>query len=169
MRRHDGIAWSRIQPPGPSSRCPNVGSAMKFHRWIVAAGAFAVGALLWTLVEYLLHRYILHHLPYIKEMHEAHHNEQDALVGESRTVRIGADPACPVCGRRLRSRLCGGAPRAYIGARGHTHDPAHRLSARAARGVLAPSRVGPGQRLEADGCEWAMSSEPTAQLQRGGV
>jgi sterol desaturase/sphingolipid hydroxylase (fatty acid hydroxylase superfamily) len=50
-------------------------------RWTVVLGAFAAGALLWTLVEYLLHRYILHHLPYIKEMHEAHHNEQDALIG----------------------------------------------------------------------------------------
>jgi sterol desaturase/sphingolipid hydroxylase (fatty acid hydroxylase superfamily) len=50
-------------------------------RWTVVLGALAAGALLWTLVEYLLHRYILHHLPYIKEMHEAHHNEQDALIG----------------------------------------------------------------------------------------
>ena len=36
---------------------------------------------LWTLVEYVLHRFVLHHVPYIKEAHDAHHEDQLALIG----------------------------------------------------------------------------------------
>jgi sterol desaturase/sphingolipid hydroxylase (fatty acid hydroxylase superfamily) len=39
------------------------------------------GLALWTLVEYVLHRFVLHHVPYIKEMHDAHHDDQEALIG----------------------------------------------------------------------------------------
>jgi sterol desaturase/sphingolipid hydroxylase (fatty acid hydroxylase superfamily) len=42
---------------------------------------FVGGLALWTLVEYLLHRFVLHHVPYIKEMHDAHHDDQEALIG----------------------------------------------------------------------------------------
>ncbi|MCB1488495.1 MAG: sterol desaturase family protein [Bauldia sp.] len=43
--------------------------------------AFVVGVAIWTLVEYVMHRYVLHHLPGVREMHEAHHREQAALIG----------------------------------------------------------------------------------------
>ncbi len=43
--------------------------------WLVA---FVGGIALWTLIEYVLHRYVLHHVPYIKEMHDAHHGDQTA-------------------------------------------------------------------------------------------
>ncbi|MFO1185163.1 MAG: sterol desaturase family protein [Bauldia sp.] len=46
---------------------------------ILAAVVAGVG--LWTFIEYLLHRFVLHHVPYIKEMHDAHHNDQEALIG----------------------------------------------------------------------------------------
>jgi sterol desaturase/sphingolipid hydroxylase (fatty acid hydroxylase superfamily) len=45
------------------------------------AATFVGGGALWTLVEYVLHRFVLHHVPYIKEMHDAHHEEQEALIG----------------------------------------------------------------------------------------
>ena len=51
------------------------------ERYALWLAAFVTGVGLWTLVEYLLHRYVLHHMPYIKQMHYAHHDEQDALVG----------------------------------------------------------------------------------------
>jgi sterol desaturase/sphingolipid hydroxylase (fatty acid hydroxylase superfamily) len=47
----------------------------------ILAATFVGGVALWTLVEYLLHRFILHHVPYIKEMHDAHHHDQAALIG----------------------------------------------------------------------------------------
>ena len=49
--------------------------------WATWLGAFVSGVALWTLVEYLLHRYVLHHVPYIKQMHDAHHADQQALIG----------------------------------------------------------------------------------------
>jgi sterol desaturase/sphingolipid hydroxylase (fatty acid hydroxylase superfamily) len=39
------------------------------------------GVAAWTLVEYVIHRYVLHHVPMFKAMHEVHHEEQQALVG----------------------------------------------------------------------------------------
>ena len=49
--------------------------------WMVWLTAFVSGIGLWTLVEYLLHRYVLHHVPYLKEAHDAHHEDQLALIG----------------------------------------------------------------------------------------
>jgi sterol desaturase/sphingolipid hydroxylase (fatty acid hydroxylase superfamily) len=41
-----------------------------------------IGALaLWTLLEYLLHRLVFHHVPFIRALHEAHHNDQKGLIG----------------------------------------------------------------------------------------
>ena len=42
---------------------------------------FLGGMAAWTLLEYILHRFVLHHIPWIKEMHEQHHREVRALVG----------------------------------------------------------------------------------------
>jgi len=42
--------------------------------------SFSGGVGFWTFVEYLLHRYILHHFPGIKEKHEIHHDQQRALI-----------------------------------------------------------------------------------------
>ena len=49
--------------------------------WATWLGAFVSGVALWTLVEYVLHRFVLHHVPYIKEAHDAHHQDQQALIG----------------------------------------------------------------------------------------
>ncbi len=46
--------------------------------WILTAVG---GIAAWTLLEYLMHRLVFHHLPYIRGMHERHHEEHDALVG----------------------------------------------------------------------------------------
>jgi sterol desaturase/sphingolipid hydroxylase (fatty acid hydroxylase superfamily) len=39
------------------------------------------GVGLWTLTEYVLHRYVLHRVPILHAMHEAHHSDPAALVG----------------------------------------------------------------------------------------
>lgn len=56
--------------------------------WVSAPGdhlawltSFVAGVALWTLLEYLLHRYAFHHAPVIKDMHGAHHDDQKALIG----------------------------------------------------------------------------------------
>lgn len=42
---------------------------------------FLVGAAGWTLLEYLLHRFVLHRLPVLSEMHAVHHVSPRAFVG----------------------------------------------------------------------------------------
>ncbi|MGF6174693.1 sterol desaturase family protein [Ensifer sp. 4252] len=41
---------------------------------------FFAGIIAWTFVEYLLHRFVLHRIPRIRDMHEAHHRDQQALI-----------------------------------------------------------------------------------------
>lgn len=48
---------------------------------IVVIATFFGSLALWTLLEYLLHRFVFHHLPWIRDMHERHHREVLALVG----------------------------------------------------------------------------------------
>ena len=40
-----------------------------------------LGIAVWTLAEYIIHRYVLHHVPFFRTMHEVHHEQQTALVG----------------------------------------------------------------------------------------
>lgn len=44
-------------------------------------GAFAIGMGVWTLLEYLLHRWVLHQVPIIAPLHDAHHRSPRALLG----------------------------------------------------------------------------------------
>jgi sterol desaturase/sphingolipid hydroxylase (fatty acid hydroxylase superfamily) len=62
--------------------------------WANWLGAFIAGAATWTLVEYLLHRFVLHHVPYIKEMHEAHHDDQLALIGTPIWISLSIMVVC---------------------------------------------------------------------------
>lgn len=50
-------------------------------RWVVAGLAIVTGLAGWSLVEYLLHRFVLHHVRWVKEQHDVHHHDQLALVG----------------------------------------------------------------------------------------
>ncbi len=46
--------------------------------WLAAAIA---GAASWTLIEYLLHRFVFHRMPLIADLHHAHHVAPRAYVG----------------------------------------------------------------------------------------
>ena len=59
------------------------GSSSDFAGWAVA---FACGVVFWTFAEYLVHRYIYHHVPYFKKYHDAHHDEPEALIGAPSVV-----------------------------------------------------------------------------------
>ena len=50
-------------------------------RWIISLLAIVTGVASWSFAEYLLHRYVLHHVSWVKEQHEVHHHDQMALVG----------------------------------------------------------------------------------------
>jgi sterol desaturase/sphingolipid hydroxylase (fatty acid hydroxylase superfamily) len=49
--------------------------------WPTLLVTFAAGLGFWTFAEYILHRFVLHHVPFIRDMHEAHHDDQKALIG----------------------------------------------------------------------------------------
>jgi len=51
------------------------------NRWFAMAVAFVVGIAVWTFVEYIMHRYVLHHLTWIKDQHARHHDDAKALIG----------------------------------------------------------------------------------------
>jgi sterol desaturase/sphingolipid hydroxylase (fatty acid hydroxylase superfamily) len=54
--------------------------------WVVSVLA---GIGIWTFLEYLLHRYLLHHVRRIKERHEYHHGDQKALIGTPPWLSLG--------------------------------------------------------------------------------
>jgi sterol desaturase/sphingolipid hydroxylase (fatty acid hydroxylase superfamily) len=46
--------------------------------WILA---FLVGLGAWTLVEYAVHRWLYHRVPFFEKFHDAHHADPDGLIG----------------------------------------------------------------------------------------
>jgi sterol desaturase/sphingolipid hydroxylase (fatty acid hydroxylase superfamily) len=42
---------------------------------------YLFGLLAWTLLEYLLHRFVFHHVPVLSELHERHHHHPLELIG----------------------------------------------------------------------------------------
>ena len=45
------------------------------------AAVFVAGLVLWTLIEYFLHRIFLHHAPFLSELHDRHHSNPHELIG----------------------------------------------------------------------------------------
>lgn len=54
--------------------------------WWRRALEFSAGIVVWTFAEYILHRFVLHRVPWARDMHEAHHRDQHALIGTSTFV-----------------------------------------------------------------------------------
>src|SRR5882672_3739474 len=51
------------------------------QRWFAVGLTVVIGFASWTFIEYIMHRYVLHHLTYIKDQHAKHHDDQKALFG----------------------------------------------------------------------------------------
>jgi len=56
--------------------------------WWLAAFGFSVAV--WTLLEYALHRLVLHHLPIVRQMHEEHHVHESASTGTPLWVSLAS-------------------------------------------------------------------------------
>jgi sterol desaturase/sphingolipid hydroxylase (fatty acid hydroxylase superfamily) len=50
-------------------------------RWPALGLALLVGLGGWTLLEYVMHRWIFHRAPGIRALHDAHHDDPKALIG----------------------------------------------------------------------------------------
>jgi len=55
--------------------------AVPIAQWAELIGWMFAGLAFWTLVEYLLHRFVLHHVAPFKHWHAAHHQRPMALIG----------------------------------------------------------------------------------------
>jgi sterol desaturase/sphingolipid hydroxylase (fatty acid hydroxylase superfamily) len=44
---------------------------------------------LWTLIEYLMHRFVLHHVPYLRTLHEEHHLQELEPIGTPTYLSLG--------------------------------------------------------------------------------
>ena len=97
--------------------------------WMLCCLALT-GVAIWTLFEYLLHRYVLHHVPILHDMHEAHHADPSALVGTPSWLSLllfligallpvwwglGSQPAGAITAGMMFGYLC------YVGVHHITH------------------------------------------------
>jgi sterol desaturase/sphingolipid hydroxylase (fatty acid hydroxylase superfamily) len=51
--------------------------------------AFVVGLLAWTFVEYAVHRWVYHAIPFFEKFHDAHHEDPKALIGVPSFISSG--------------------------------------------------------------------------------
>jgi sterol desaturase/sphingolipid hydroxylase (fatty acid hydroxylase superfamily) len=59
------------------------------YHFRAAIGILAGGAA-WTLVEYVMHRLVLHHVPYVARAHDMHHDNPTAFVGTPTWTSLAA-------------------------------------------------------------------------------
>ena len=57
-------------------------------RAVLSVGLVGLGLLVWTLAEYLIHRYGFHHVPGLKAAHLAHHADPTGLHGSPTVVSV---------------------------------------------------------------------------------
>ena len=62
-------------------------TAMARYHWIAAC---LLGVAAWTLIEYLIHRFVFHVVPPAMQMHLDHHSDPRATIGTPIWVSIGA-------------------------------------------------------------------------------
>jgi sterol desaturase/sphingolipid hydroxylase (fatty acid hydroxylase superfamily) len=59
-------------------------------RWEQAAIGFVCGLALWSLAEYVIHRFALHGPAFLAALHDVHHTDPRALVGSPLWLSLGS-------------------------------------------------------------------------------
>ena len=62
------------------------GNMISIGLWLTA---FIVGCLAWTLVEYVVHRWLYHGVGFFDKLHDAHHSDPMSMIGAPSFVSIG--------------------------------------------------------------------------------
>ncbi len=57
--------------------------------WLYWSGMCVLGIAIWTLLEYLIHRAVLHRVRFFAEMHDMHHESPTDLVGSPTWLSLG--------------------------------------------------------------------------------
>lgn len=96
--------------------------------------AFLAGALLWTAIEYALHRWVLHRMEPFKGLHAAHHANPSAFIGTptwfSAAMFLAVWAALAAeAPRAVAGGLCAGLMLGYL-AYALLHDALHHRRAR---------------------------------------
>lgn len=98
------LAFERAVPPRPAS-------------W---ASVYFAGLAAWTLIEYLLHRFVFHHAPLLARLHENHHQNPEDLIGTPAWVSVSlsvvavALPCWAVLGLDLATAATAGMATGYL-------------------------------------------------------
>ena len=95
-------------------------SVRSLDMFLQSLGAFVLALVAWSLAEYLVHRFVLHHVPLFEAMHDAHHDAPRALIGTptllSLAVFMGLAywPLLEVSGRQIASAWMAGLLGGYL-------------------------------------------------------
>jgi sterol desaturase/sphingolipid hydroxylase (fatty acid hydroxylase superfamily) len=99
----------------------NVGLSVDSLASLLQSLAALVLALVsWSLTEYLLHRFVLHHVPLFEAMHTAHHHAPRALVGTPTLLSLAIFmglvywPVLEMSGQRISSACMAGLLGGYL-------------------------------------------------------
>jgi sterol desaturase/sphingolipid hydroxylase (fatty acid hydroxylase superfamily) len=98
------LAFRRSIPPRPAS-------------WALV---YIAGLVAWTLIEYLLHRFVFHHAPLLARMHERHHQSPRELIGTPAWVSVSvsfiavASPCWAALGFGLATAATAGLVTGYL-------------------------------------------------------
>ena len=90
------------------------------RHWSALGGAFVAGLAAWTLLEYLMHRWVLHRGPWIRNHHEAHHRDPKAFVGTPTWLSLVAIlvvvmlPSALASGQAIGSSFTAGLALGYL-------------------------------------------------------
>lgn len=66
-----------------ASRMPR----LDWPAWVFVA---LIGGLLWTLVEYAMHRFVFHRVPWLRDLHAEHHDDHAAPLGTPPWISLPA-------------------------------------------------------------------------------
>ena len=102
-----------------------ISTALAFYnsstpRPVTWAVVYGIGLAGWTLIEYLLHRVIFHHAPFLSHLHEQHHKSPQELIGTPAwaSVLLGligvASPSWALLGFDLATAATAGMATGYL-------------------------------------------------------
>ena len=60
-------------------------TSIQILQWLLTV---CLGAIVWTVIEYGVHRVIYHHAPYFRDLHDAHHARPNAYIGAPPLIGI---------------------------------------------------------------------------------
>jgi sterol desaturase/sphingolipid hydroxylase (fatty acid hydroxylase superfamily) len=77
-----------VYPPAVAALAAVTLGRAPFHAWIEWTAECLAGILVWTFLEYLIHRFVFHHVGMFADMHAVHHQDPTGHVGTPTWVSL---------------------------------------------------------------------------------